>query len=66
MMVFRGNRATGLGLPQSPAGISLESTQVTLSNRMDIVPAKCCVNALTHPIISVCPRKEGALSAFFL
>ena len=32
---------------------------------MDIVPAKCCVKAQTHPIISVCPSKESALKAFF-
>ena len=31
---------------------------------MDIVPAKCCVKAQTHPIISVCPSKENALKAF--
>ena len=28
------------GYPQLPAGISLESTQVTLNSRIDIVPAK--------------------------
>ena len=32
---------------------------------MDIVPAKCCLKAQTHPIISVCPGKESALKAFF-
>ena len=31
---------------------------------MDIVPAKCCLKAQTHPIISVCPGKESALKAF--
>ena len=32
---------------------------------MDIVPAKCCLKAQTHPIISVCPGKESALKGFF-
>ena len=27
---------------------------------MDIVPAKCCLKAQTHQIISVCPGKESA------